>query len=140
VKRFTVALLIPNFLTLAEVLLLHEDQVERFGGSSGVRDLGLLESALAQPSASFGGDFLHPTIATQAAAYLFHIAKNHPFIDGNKRTAFAVMDAFLRFNDYILPMSNEETYELVIQVAQSDITKAELTDRLKDTIVPKNTL
>jgi death on curing protein len=138
VKRFTVALLIPNFLTLAEVLLLHEDQVERFGGSTGVRDLGLLESALAQPSASFGGEFLHPTIAAQAAAYLFHIAKNHPFVDGNKRTAFAVMDAFLRFNGYILPLLNEQTYELVLQVAQSDISKEELTMKLEGTIVPKN--
>jgi death on curing protein len=138
VKRFTVALLIPNFLTLAEVLLLHEDQVERFGGSAGVRDLGLLESALAQPSASFGGEFLHPTIAAQAAAYLFHIAKNHPFVDGNKRTAFAVMDAFLRFNGYILPLLNEQTYELVLQVAQSDISKEELTAKLEGTIVPKN--
>jgi death on curing protein len=133
-------LLIPNFLTLAEVLLLHEDQVERFGGSSGVRDLGLLESALAQPSASFGGEFLHPTIAAQAAAYLFHIAKNHPFVDGNKRTAFAVMDAFLRFNGYTLPLVNEQTYELVLQVAQSAITKEELTERLEGTIVPKNGL
>jgi death on curing protein len=140
VKRFTAALPTPNFLTLAEVLLLHENQVEQFGGSFGVRDLGLLESALAQPAASFGGEYLHPTIADQAAAYLYHIAKNHPFIDGNKRTAFAVMDAFLRFNGHSLPITNEETYGLVIQVAQSDIAKAELTAKLKGTIVPKNAL
>jgi death on curing protein len=135
VRRFIVALLIPKFLTLAEVLILHEDQVQRFGGSSGVRDLGLLESALGQPAATFGGEFLHPTIADQAAAYLYHIAKNHPFVDGNKRTAFSVMDAFLRVNGSRLPLDNEQTYELVIQVAQSDISKEELTEFLKRTIV-----
>jgi death on curing protein len=134
VRRFIVALLIPKFLTLAEVLILHEDQVQRFGGSSGVRDLGLLESALGQPATTFGGEFLHPMIADQAAAYLYHIAKNHPFVDGNKRTAFAVMDAFLRVNGYRLPLSNEQTYELVLQVAQSDISKEELTELLKRTI------
>ncbi len=74
-RRFTVALLTPNFLTLAEVLAFHDHQVQRFGGSPGVRDMGLLESALAQPAASFGGELLHPTIANQAAAYLYHIAK-----------------------------------------------------------------
>ena len=75
-------MLIPNFLYLAEVLALHENQVTRFGGSFGVRDMGLLESAMAQASATFGGEFLHPTVASQAAAYLYHRAKNHPFIDG----------------------------------------------------------
>jgi death on curing protein len=139
-RRFSNALLTPKFPSLKVVLTLHEQQVQLFGGSSGVRDIGLLESAIAQPMATFGDEFLHPSIADQAAAYLYHIAKNHPFVDGNKRTAYAVMETFLELNGYILPMSNEETYELVIQVAQSDITKAELTDRLKDTIVPKNTL
>jgi death on curing protein len=137
-RRFSNALLTPKFPSLRVVLMLHDQQVERFGGSSGVRDVGLLESAIAQPSATFGGEFLHPSIGDQAAAYLYHIAKNHPFVDGNKRTAYAVMETFLELNGYVLPMSNEETYELVIQVAQSDITKAELTDRLKGAIVPKN--
>jgi death on curing protein len=134
VKRFTVALLTPNFLTLAEVLAFHDHQVQRFGGSPGVRDMGLLESALAQPAASFGGELLHPTIAHQAAAYLYHIAKNHPFIDGNKRTAYATMDAFLRFNGYRLPLSDEETYDLVLSVAQGNISKEELTAKLSGAI------
>jgi len=77
--RFTVALQTPNFLTLPEVLAFHKDQVSRFGGTSGVRDMGLLESALAQPQASFGGELLHPTIYEQAAAYLYHLAMNPPF-------------------------------------------------------------
>ncbi|MFM2429788.1 MAG: hypothetical protein RLZZ511_1001 [Cyanobacteriota bacterium] len=124
--------------SLKAVLALHDQQIQVFGGSSGIRDLGLLESALAQPLASFGGEFLHPTIADQAAAYLYHIAKNHPFIDGNKRTAYAVMETFLEVNGYQLPLSNNETYELVIQVAQSDISKEALTAKLKATIVPKS--
>ena len=74
------------FLTQEEVLLAHETQIERYGGSTGVRDLGLLESALAMPSASFGGTYLHADIYARAAAYLFHIVSNHPFVDGNKRT------------------------------------------------------
>ena len=75
-----------KFLSLDEVLELHDDQISSFGGTPGLRDEGLLESALAQPQATFGGQFLHPTIAEQAAAYLYHIAMNHPFIDGNKRS------------------------------------------------------
>jgi death on curing protein len=90
-KRFTVALLNPRFLELSEILLAHDVQIARFGGMYGVRDEGLLESALAQPKATFNGKLLHSTIYEQAAAYLYHIAKNHPFIDGNKRTAFMVM-------------------------------------------------
>ncbi|WP_333408292.1 type II toxin-antitoxin system death-on-curing family toxin [Microcoleus sp. MON1_C1] len=73
-------------------------QIERFGGTPGVIDEGLLESALDQPQTTFGGNFLHPTISEQAAAYLYQIGMNHPFIDGNKRTAFAVTDTLLRLN------------------------------------------
>ncbi|BAZ14609.1 death-on-curing family protein [Calothrix sp. NIES-4071] len=84
----------PRFLLYSQVLIIHQRQIERFGGSDGVRDEGLLESALAQPQTTFGGELLHPTIVEQAAAYLFHLSMNHPFIDGNKRTAFAVMLTF----------------------------------------------
>ncbi len=131
-------MLIPDFLYLAEVLVLHEKQVEEFGGSFGVRDLGLLESALAQPSATFAGEFLHPTIAVQAAAYLYHLAKNHPFIDGNKRTAFAVTEVFLIINGYVLNFSNDETYDLVLQVAQGNISKEALAVMLAGAISPQN--
>ena len=83
-------LLIPNFLNKSAILSIHARQIEKFGWESGcVRDEGLLESALAQPQASFGGELLHPTIQDQAATYFYHLAMNHPFIDGNKRTAFA---------------------------------------------------
>ncbi len=135
--RFTVALQTPNFLTLPEVLALHDDQISRFGGTSGLRDVGLLESALAQPQATFGGELLHPTIYEQAAAYLFHLAMNHPFLDGNKRTAFAVMDAFLRLNGYQLNLSDDQTYQLVLDVVQKTVSKAELSDRLKEAVLSR---
>jgi len=80
----------PQFLKLQRVLQIHESQIESFGGSSGIRDLGLLKSALAMPQASFGGTYLHADLYEMAAAYLFHIVSNHPFLDGNKRTGTAV--------------------------------------------------
>jgi death on curing protein len=116
----------PKFLSLDEVLELHDDQISSFGGTPGVRDEGLLESALAQPQATFGGELLHRKIAEQAAAYLYHIAMNHPFIDGNKRSAFAVTDTFLRLNGFYLNLTDDRAYDLVMQVAQGTMTKTEL--------------
>ena len=97
----------------------------------GIRDAGLLESALAQPKATFGGHFLHATVYEQAAAYLYYIAKNHPFIDGNKRTAFAAMDTFLRLNGYILRLTNDQAYEIVLRVVQGKLDKEELAKDLQ---------
>jgi len=125
----------PKFLSLDEVLELHADQISSFGGTPGVRDEGLLESALAQPQATFGGQFLHPTISEQAAAYLYHIAMNHPFIDGNKRTAFAVMDTFLRLNGCALNLTDDRVYDLVMRVARGTMTKEELSAEFESCIV-----
>ena len=88
----------PLFLTLDEVLGIHADQIRRYGGSSGLRDLGLLQSALAMPETTFEGEFLHGTVFEMAAAYLFHVARNHPFVDGNKRTALMCALVFLGLN------------------------------------------
>jgi death-on-curing protein len=121
----------PKFLTISQVLNIHQRQIQRFGGTSGVRDEGLLDSALAQAQATFGGELLHPTIHEQAAAYLYHLAMNHPFIDGNKRTAFAVMLTFLSLNGYTLNLSQEQAYNLVIQVVQKEISKEELSTFLE---------
>lgn len=85
----------PEFVPKFDVLAIHQRQIERFGGFDGIRDEGLLDSALAQPQATFFGELLNPTIHHGAAAYLYHLAKNHPFLDGNKRTAFATTIAFL---------------------------------------------
>ncbi|MEH2375065.1 type II toxin-antitoxin system death-on-curing family toxin [Nostoc sp.] len=116
----------PRFISISQVLDIHQDEINSFGGTSGVRDEGLLDSALAQPQATFGGELLHPTIHEQAAAYLYHLAMNHPFIDGNKRTAFAVMDTFITLNAYSLNLLSEQAYNLVIQVVQKEISKEEL--------------
>jgi death-on-curing protein len=125
----------PKFFSLDEVLELHADQISSFGGTPGVRDEGLLESALAQPQATFGGQFLHPTISEQAAAYLYHIAMNHPFIDGNKRTAFAVTDTFLRLNGCALNLTDDRAYDLVMRVARGTMTKEELSTEFESCIV-----
>jgi len=73
-----------TFLSLAEALEIHQDQLSQYGGEQGIRDIGLLKSALSMPSATFGSEFLHTSIHEMAAAYIFHIVKNHPFVDGNK--------------------------------------------------------
>jgi death-on-curing protein len=126
---------IPKFISISEAIEIHLDQIASFGGTTGVRDEGLLESALAQPQATFFGEYLHATIYEQAAAYLYHIAKNHPFIDGNKRTAFAVMDTFLRLNGYILNSDNEQIYNLVLKVAEGSIDKKEIAQFLEQNVV-----
>lgn len=115
----------PAFLTLDEVLALHADQLDRYGGAPGVRDLGLLESALAAPRASFGGGLLHPTLPEMAAAYLFHVVKNHPFVDGNKRTGLAAVIAFLGLNGLWLEVDPDEIVALVVGVAAGRVGKAE---------------
>lgn len=80
-----------RFLSPEDVLSLHEMQIERYGGSAGIRDRGLLESAIGQPQASFGGEYVHHGFYEMAAAYAFHIAENQPFVDGNKRTALTAV-------------------------------------------------
>jgi death-on-curing protein len=116
----------PDFLTLDDVLALHADQVERYGGSLGIRDLGGLQSALAVPEASFGGAFLHPTLAEMAAAYFFHLSQAHAFIDGNKRIALAAAIAFLGLNGYDLVAGGDEVYDLCMGVAAGKSSKAEV--------------
>lgn len=88
----------PEFLDFEDVLELHTLQLARYGGAEGVRDQGLLESALAQPLATFDGEFVHADLFAMAAAYLFHIVRNHPFMDGNKRTGLLAALVFLDLN------------------------------------------
>jgi death-on-curing protein len=115
----------PYFLTLDEVLAIHADQVRRYGGRRGVRDMALLDSALAMPPASFAGKRLHASLAEMAAAYLFHIAQDHPFVDGNKRTALAAALAFLWLNDERLEANEDELTELVLALAAGQVGKPE---------------
>ena len=104
---------------------LHERQIERYGGATGMRDLGLLQSAVAMPQAAFGGTWLHGSLEEMAAAYLFHIASNHPFVDGNKRTAAIAMIVFLRLNRLVPTFESDELYTLTNGVAAGKISKAE---------------
>jgi len=115
-----------RFLGLDEVLALHSDQIARYGGSDGVRDLGLLESAVAVAEASFGSDYLHATLPEMAAAYLFHLAQNHAFVDGNKRVAAAAMFMFLYLNGLVLSCSEDDLVRVTLGVASGKTTKAEV--------------
>ena len=113
----------PLFLTLNHVLTLHEMQLAAFGGPAGTRDLGLLESAMGNVEATFGGEYLHATLFEMAAAYLYGICRNHPFVDGNKRTAAAAALTFLEANHVELQATEDELYDLVIGVAEGRIGK-----------------
>jgi death-on-curing protein len=104
-------------LTLNEVFLLHARLVQRTGGMRGVRDLGLLESALARPQATFGGGDLYPDLWSKAAALMHGLAQNHPFIDGNKRVALAATGIFLELNGYRLTASNDEAAAFTLDIA-----------------------
>jgi len=106
-----------RYLTLAELLALHRLIVEQTGGSAAVRDLGALESAVAQPRMTFEGRDLYTTLAEKAAALGFSIIQNHPFIDGNKRVGHAAMETFLVLNGYELRASIDESEQVVIEVA-----------------------
>ncbi len=122
----------PFFLTVDEVLLLHELQLDRFGGSAGVRDAGLLESAVLQPQAGFGGVYLHEDLASMAAAYLFSIVKNHPFVDGNKRTGLHAALVFLDLNGIPIDHSSEVLYDTTMAVAEGRLDKDGLAAILRD--------
>lgn len=113
----------PVFLTVEHVIALHQRQLDRFGGGAGLRDHGLLDSAVAQPQASFGGAFAHDGIFPMAAAYLFHIVSNHPFLDGNKRVGLLAATTFLHLNGIRVLHDSEALYALTMGVAESRIDK-----------------
>lgn len=123
-------------MSVDDVLLIHADQIARYGGESGLRDRGLLESAVAAPRASFGGALLHPDLVAQAAAYLFHIVRNHPFVDGNKRTGAAAALVFLLVNGVALQLDDHALVRLVRGVALGTVTKASVTRRLRAALDP----
>ena len=120
----------PVFLSLAEVLEIHRDQIERYGGHAGISDLGLLQSALAMPGAGFGGKYLHSDLIEMVAAYLFHIVQNHPFVDGNKRTGTVAAIVFLSLNGIELEADETQLEQLVIDVAKGKAGKSAAADFL----------
>jgi len=113
----------PLFLTEDAVLLIHREQIAEFGGAQGVRDPGLLASALAQPQATFEGRFLHTSLYEKAAAYLFHIAQSQAFVDGNKRTGLVTALVFLDLNGVTVDVDSEGLYELTIAVTTGKMDK-----------------
>lgn len=120
-----------RFLTMSEVLFIYEDQIRRYGGKYGIRDISLLSSALALPETTFEGRYLHNTIPEMASTYAYHISENHPFIDGNKRTALASALVFLDINKYAFTCSEELIYETMMSVAKGEIKKEQLGDFFK---------
>lgn len=126
----------PQFLTLDEVVAIHRDQIERYGGSLGVRDWGLLKSAVAMPAATFGGQFLHGDVYEMAAAYLFHLVQNHPFIDGNKRVGAVTADVFLQLNDLLLTAGQDDFADFVLSVATSETSKSAAAEFLRENTKP----
>lgn len=114
------------FLSCDDVLTIHQIQIDLFGGSDGIRDQGLLESAVAMPQAGLGTSYFHDDIFKMAAAYMYHIIKNHAFIDGNKRTGVVTALTFLTLNGVKCNLTQEQVFILAMLVATSKISKDEL--------------
>jgi death on curing protein len=121
----------PEFLTVEDVLMIHDEQLEAYGGIQGIRDNGLLESAVMMPQASFGGEYLHRNLFEMAAAYAFHIAENQPFLDGNKRTALVSALVFLDINGYVVLDEEMKLYNAMIAIANKEMDKYDLAELLK---------
>lgn len=119
------------FLELADVLAVHADQISRYGGSGGIRDRGLLESAVSMPRTAFAGDYAHGDLFEMAAAYLYHLAMNHPFVDGNKRTALVCALVFLEFNGIGIKPDHGAFTEFVFAVAKGQKDKSQVASFLK---------
>ncbi len=113
-------------LTLAEVLELHRLVIEQSGGSAGLRDLGALESAVAQPRMSFGGSDVYPSLVEKAAALCFSLVNNHPFVDGNKRVGHAAMETFLLLNGFEIIAGVEQQERLILALAAGELSREEL--------------
>ena len=120
------------FLTLAEAVEVHANQIKRYGGLDGTQDIKLLESAIAMPEAKFSDKYLHSDLFEMAAAYAFHICQNHPFIDGNKRTALACAMVFLELNGVSLLDPEKKLYSAMMDVASSKLDKHGLAKILRN--------
>ena len=121
----------PEFLREEAIRVLHEDQIAEFGGAQGIRDPGLLSSAAAQAGATVDGEYLHHDLHEMAAAYLYHIAMNHPFIDGNKRTAVVAALVLLDLNGIDVDRPEPRLFDLTLGVAEGRIGKGEVASQLR---------
>jgi death-on-curing protein len=121
----------PLFLDVDDVLEMHAAQLELHGGSAGLRDRGLLESAVAQPQTSFGGEHVHEGLFAMAAAYLFHIVSNHAFVDGNKRTGLLAALVFLDVNGIGIDHPSDDLYDLTMGIVEGRIDKGTIAAELE---------
>ncbi|MCK6562469.1 type II toxin-antitoxin system death-on-curing family toxin [candidate division KSB1 bacterium] len=125
-----------KFINIFQVLELHRQLLDEFGGIAGVRDFGALESALAQPEMTFGGEDLYPTLIEKASALAYSLCKNHPFIDGNKRVAHGAMEIFLVLNGFEIKATIDEQENLFLDLAGSRLTREGLVNWLRQRVVP----
>jgi len=125
----------PRWISRAALLLLHEQSIATFGGARGIRDEGLLESALDRPRNAHA---YHPekSIAALAASYAFGLAKNHPFVDGNKRAAFLSIGVFLAINGYSLNTEPSDAIRAILALANGDLGEDELASWIQDNLLP----
>jgi death on curing protein len=126
-----------RYLSLEEVLQLYHCIIEQSGGSAGVSNMGAVESALAQPQMTFGGEELYPTIVEKASSLGFSLIKNHPFIDGNKRIGHAAMEVFLLLNGFEIDAGVDEQEKVILQLVSGELGRDEFTEWLGSHIVPK---
>lgn len=128
--------MLPLFLDIDRVLRTHRSLIERYGGVEGVRDVGLLHSAIAMPQASFGGEFLHKDLFEMAAAYLYHIVQDHPFLEGNKRTGAATAIIFLAMNQIEPDADEDGLVALTLAVAEGKAGKQQIADFFRSKTLP----
>lgn len=121
----------PVFLTVDDVIYLHQDQIERYGGTHGIRDNGLLSSAVESPKATYGGEFILKSISEMSSSYLYNIVQNHPFLDGNKRAGAISCVVFLMINGYSFEIPDKNFIDLVMDIASGRLKKDKVTSELE---------
>jgi death-on-curing protein len=124
-----------RYLTLNELLEIYRQVMAQSGGATGIRDLNALESVLAQPRATYGGEDLYPTLADKAAILGYLLVKNHPFIDGNKRVGHAAMEVFLLLNGYELQAEVDEQEAVILSIAAGQLERDAFTDWLTNHLI-----
>jgi len=125
-----------RYISLSQALELHRRIIEQSGGTPGILNLGALESALLQPRMTFGGEDLYPTLAEKAAALAFSIIRNHPFIDGNKRTGHAAMEVFLILNGHEVWSSVDDAERIILRVASGEMGREQFADWIEARLHP----
>lgn len=129
-----------RYPTLDELLTLHQLALDAYGGAAGLRDLGALQSALATPRQVVFGEELYPTLADKAAILLYLLVQNHPFVDGNKRTALSACFWFLESNGYTLEVEGEDLYQFTIAIASGKLDKDAVTAWMQEHLRPLGTV